>query len=225
MKHIRNLRASEIECRVAQVGAGNKWCTLLLYKDARVDMNLLDEVYGVNGWQRSHEVIGGQLFCTIEIWDEQKKCWVKKQDVGTESYTEAEKGRASDAFKRAGFNVGIGRELYTAPLIFINLSDADLKGGKIKPSLFSVKSIGYNENNEIVSLTITDKSGHERFSFGHVKRNSDESDLLAMAKQEIKAAQSRETLTEIYNNYKQLRSVAEFMSLLSAKTKEVSSCS
>ena len=159
MKKFRNLLPNEIDCRPQQIAKDGRWCTLLLYKDARVDMNILDEVYGANNWQRTHEVINGQLFCNIDIWDDDKKCWVRKQDVGTESNMDKEKGRASDAMKRACFNVGIGRELYTAPLVFVNLCENETKqnnrGGRDLVRLrFSVKEIGYNEHNEISKLVI-----------------------------------------------------------------------
>jgi hypothetical protein len=101
----RPLTASEIDCRVSTIN--EKGLTLLLYKDARVDMNILDEKFGVTGWQRKHEVIGGNLYCTVSIWDAEKQQWISKQDVGVESYTEKEKGQASDSFKRACFNIGI----------------------------------------------------------------------------------------------------------------------
>ena len=117
----RLLTASEIECRIStcsQYGVG-----LILYKDARVDMNILDETYGVGYWQREHQVIDDRLYCTISIWNKDIKQWVKKQDVGTESNAEKEKGHASDSFKRAGFNIGIGRELYTAPSMFVKAKD------------------------------------------------------------------------------------------------------
>ena len=142
---MRKLRADEVECRVATVS--EKGCSLLLYKDARCDMKLLDEEYGAMNWQRHHEVIDGNLYCTISIWDDEKKCWVEKQDVGTESYTEKEKGQASDSFKRAGFNWKIGRELYTAPFIWINKSDVRLveKNGKMTTyDHFTLRDIGYD---------------------------------------------------------------------------------
>ncbi len=99
----------------------------MLYKDARCDMKILDETVGPENWQRSHELINGNLFCNVSIYDEEKKIWITKQDVGTESYTEKEKGQASDAFKRACFNWGIGRELYTSPFIWISDSAVTLK--------------------------------------------------------------------------------------------------
>nr|DAO96112.1 MAG TPA: Rad52/22 family double-strand break repair protein [Caudoviricetes sp.] len=114
---IRPLRAEEIDCRVATINA--KGLTLLLYKDARVDQSILDEAFGVYGWQRSHQWMGERLYCTVSVRDPETGEWISKQDVGTESYTEKEKGQASDAFKRACFNLGIGRELYTAPFIWI----------------------------------------------------------------------------------------------------------
>lgn len=124
MKQFRALTADDIECRVSTVS--DKGCSLLLYKDARCDMKILDETVGPENWKRSHELINGNLFCNVSLWDEGKKEWVTKQDVGTESYTEKEKGQASDAFKRACFNWGIGRELYTAPFIWIKSENVTL---------------------------------------------------------------------------------------------------
>lgn len=169
MKEIRTLKASEIECRAQQVKQNG--CIILVYKDARVDMKILDETFGNENWQRTHEVINGNLFCNVEVWDADKKCWVKKQDVGVESNTEAQKGEASDAFKRACFNVGIGRELYTAPFIWIALEQSEVynKGDKwylnsgVK---FSVKDIEYNEDREISKLVIIDSKGAIRFELG-----------------------------------------------------------
>jgi len=168
MNEIRTLKANEIECRVQSVKKTG--CVLLIYKDARVDMNILDEVFGSENWQRTHEVINGNLFCNVEIWSEEKKCWVKKQDVGTESNTEKEKGQASDSFKRACFNIGIGRELYTAPFTWINLAEHEVNESNGKFSLkfgisFKVKEIGYNENREINKLIIEDNKGVERFKY------------------------------------------------------------
>lgn len=164
--NFRTLQANEIECRVGTQDKSLKWCTLLLYKDARVDQRLLDEVVGATRWQRSHELIDGQLFCTVSIYDADTKQWVSKQDVGTESNTEKEKGRASDAFKRACFNWGIGRELYTAPFIFINLNESDIKEGKLKMSRFKVGHIAYDEQRNVSELTIVDSDGNVRFTMG-----------------------------------------------------------
>ena len=164
MTKIKLLSAEDIECRVQS--SNEKGCSLLLYKDARVDMRILDEIFGINGWQRTHEVINGNLFCNIDIWDQEKKCWVRKQDVGIESKAEAEKGQASDAFKRAGFNIGIGRELYTAPFIWIVLSDSDFTTQKKIKTKFLVKEISYNERREIDRLIITDSKSNIRYEYG-----------------------------------------------------------
>lgn len=160
---MRTLQANEIECRVGHNTA--KGASLLLYKDARVDMRMLDEIYGPTNWERYHEVVNGNLFCTVRVWDSEKGCWVSKQDVGTESNTEKEKGEASDSFKRACFNWGIGRELYTAPFIWVTLTDADMTNGKITTKFFC-REIGYNENREINHLVIVDGKGNARFTFG-----------------------------------------------------------
>ena len=159
---MRPLQANEIECRVGYSTA--KGASLLLYKDARVDMRMLDEIYGPTNWERYHEVVNGNLFCTVRVWDSEKGCWVSKQDVGTESNTEKEKGEASDSFKRACFNWGIGRELYTAPFIWVTLTDADMTNGKITTKFFC-REIGYNENREINHLVIVDGKGNARFTF------------------------------------------------------------
>lgn len=161
MKEIPLLAASDIECRIQQIT--NKGAVLLLYKTARVDMRILDEVYGSMNWQRHHEVINNNLFCTISVWDSEKSQWVSKQDVGTESNAEAEKGQASDAFKRAGFAWGIGRELYDAPFIFIQ-APID------KYDRFTVKEINYDkEKREFTSLVIVDKKGKERYRLNGTK--------------------------------------------------------
>jgi len=144
----RRLKACEVDARIAQFR--DTWLTLLLYKDARVDQNILDETVGPENWQRSHELIGDNLYCTVSIYDADKKMWVSKQDVGTESNTEAEKGQASDSFKRACFNWGIGRELYTAPRIKI-----DVVKGIDKYTKFKVQEIDYDEDGNINKLRIT----------------------------------------------------------------------
>lgn len=154
----RLLKADEIECRVATVK--NNGVSLLLYKDARVDQNILDETVGAEFWQRSHELINNNLFCNVGIWVDRRNDgygeWVWKQDVGTESYTEKEKGQASDAFKRACFNWGIGRELYTAPFIWIKKDDVEIKetNGKYTTNdRFEVTDIGYTDR-KITRLVI-----------------------------------------------------------------------
>ena len=168
------LTANDIECRIQSVSknkAGKVGAVLLLYKNARVDMRILDEVFGQLGWQRTYELINGNLFCTIEIWDNEKKQWIKKQDVGVPSNTEAEKGEASDASKRAGTCVGIGRELYTAPFVYVTLNDGEWyeSNGKIKATSsvkFNVTKIEYNDRREIVGLEIKDSRGGIAFALG-----------------------------------------------------------
>lgn len=150
MKEIRTLRDDEIEVRVGIVKKNG--ISLLLYKDARCDMNILDETFGITGWQRKHELINGALFCTVSIKGENGE-WISKQDVGVESYTEAVKGAASDSFKRACFNIGIGRELYTAPFIWISSDKISLAedNGKLKVrDSFFVSSISYDKSGRVI---------------------------------------------------------------------------
>lgn len=157
----RNLRADEVECRVAMIdkkhGDNPQWMTLLLYKDARCDMNILDETVGPYNWKREHSRDNAN--CTVSLWDDEKGEWVSKEDTGTESNTEAKKGLASDSFKRACFNWGIGRELYTAPTIFIKLSD----NGNRKNDRYEV-SVLKTEDAAIVMLAIVNtRTGAEAF--------------------------------------------------------------
>ena len=161
MEGIRNLHKDEIDVRIAQ--CSEKGVSLLLYKDARVDQRILDEAFGAMNWKRSHQLIGERLYCTVSVWDEKKNQWVDKQDVGVESNTEAEKGQASDSFKRACFNWGIGRELYSAPFIWVSADKVNLKeNGKDKNGKpryacydkFAVQRIEYNDKNEISYLEV-----------------------------------------------------------------------
>ena len=163
--NIRLLRADEIECRVGMIS--EKGLSLLLYKDARVDMKILDEVYGPFNWQRKHEMIGGNLYCTVSIWDEEKQQWISKMDVGTKSNTEQEKGEASDSFKRACFSHGIGRELYTAPFIWIGAEKVSIKRKNDRYTTydkFKISSISYNENREITGISIINQDGRVVYS-------------------------------------------------------------
>lgn len=143
MLEFRLLKANEIECRIARC---DSWgVQLLLYKDARCDMNILDETVGSLNWQRHHNRDNAN--CIVSIWDESKQQWIEKEDTGTESFTEKEKSIASDSFKRACVNVGIGRELYTSPAIFVSpnqLATLRQEGTKWKCNdFFEVADIQY----------------------------------------------------------------------------------
>lgn len=116
------LTAKEIDFRVQSINKG-WYATILAYKDARADMNRLDEVCTPLGWKREHKLVWQNLHCIVSIYDKETNQWISKEDVGTESMTEKEKGEASDSFKRACFNWGIGRELYDYPVISIKLNE------------------------------------------------------------------------------------------------------
>lgn len=216
----RLLEASEIEIRVKTWDkAGHKWAMMLLYKDARCDMRILDEMYGVDGWQREHQEIGGRLYCTISIWSERTNQWVKKQDVGVESETEKEKGQASDSFKRAGFNFGIGRELYTGPRIFIKTTEKDYKNGNFATPL-EVTKIEYNKKREITALKIADDKGAKRFSWTAKKGTQETSkapveskddDDLALAIDDIRRAQSLTELNDVAKRWSCFMGNPKFM--------------
>ena len=160
MKEIRLLKKQEIECRVGTIS--QKGLSLLLYKNARADMKILDETFGAMNWQRTHRMIGDNLYCTVSVWDSEKSQWISKEDVGTESYTEKDKGRASDSFKRACFSLGVGRELYGSPFIWIPASKCSIqsRGDKyITYDRFTVADITYNGDREITGLVILNQDG------------------------------------------------------------------
>ena len=157
--NFRTLQADEIDCRIATIKESG--LSLLLYKDARVDQNMLDEAVGPMNWQRHHSRDNAN--CTVAIWDSEKNQWIEKEDTGTESYTEKEKGLASDSFKRACFNWGIGRELYTSPFIWISAQDCNIKNSGNRFTCndsFYVSQIGYDEKRNINSLTIKKSKGN-----------------------------------------------------------------
>lgn len=171
----RELTADEIECRVAQISLNSdkqtaKGLSLLLYKDARVDQNILDETVTPMNWQRDHKELKGNIYCGISIWDDKKQVWVTKWDCGKESNTEAEKGEASDSFKRAGFNWGIGRELYTAPFIWISADKTEInkniKGVFQCKDRFHVKHIAYKDK-KITELIIVNQNEQVVYTLGN----------------------------------------------------------
>lgn len=167
-KKFRELKAEEIDVRIGQCIATSKWegVSLLLYKNARVDMDILDETVGADYWQRDHKVINDNLYCAVGIWNDTLRDWVWKTDCGVESNTEKEKGEASDAFKRACVNWGIGRELYTAPknmLIACELDDKKKKP-KDKKLKFSVSEIEYIDG-RITRLIVVDQNNAVAFAY------------------------------------------------------------
>ena len=164
----RDLKSNEIDCRISQIT--EKGIVLLLYKDARVDQDILDETVGAKNWQRKHTRDNAN--CIVEIWDENKKQWIAKEDTGKESFTEAEKGLASDSFKRACFNWGIGRELYTTPFIWIPAEKCTIskndKGKLTCRDKFEVEAIEIKDK-VITGLSIRNCKTKERVFAG--KRN------------------------------------------------------
>ena len=187
----RPLKAQEIDVRIQSVK--DHGAILLLYKDARCDMNVLDEAVGPFNWKREHT--RDNRNCIVSIWDEGKEQWISKEDTGTKSYSEAEKGLASDSFKRACFNWGIGRELYTAPFIWVD----KLPKENLKYTKFEVKEIDYDENKNITKLVIADTKGNIRFS--HPRNYKQQTKQETKPKNEYKARKSQlDKIQELYTN-------------------------
>lgn len=195
MKQFRNLRADEIDVRINQIASN--YCTMLLYKDARCDMNILDETVGAYNWQRHHSRDNAN--CIVSIYDNEKQEWISKEDTGTESFSEAEKGLASDSFKRACVNWGIGRELYSSPNI-ITFPRKDMvpkgkdceffendKGKYTTKTYFWVEIIDYDDNDNIKDLIIRDNKNNIRFSMLSKEKDKELSKMFDTMKNMIKA--------------------------------------
>ena len=219
----RTLQPDDIELRVGMANA--KGFSLLLYKNARVDMQLLDETVGSMNWQREH--YRDNANCIVSIWDNKKEAWVSKEDTGTESQTEREKGLASDSFKRACVNWGIGRELYTAPFIWVSghvendqRARSGFKADQKYVGGLKVSAIEYTEKRTIKKLVIEDADGEIAYSFG-VKRNKTEK-----KKAEPKPVEEQKPITISVEHAQEIKeglqetdsNVPAFLSLFQAKS-------
>lgn len=218
---IRTLMANEIECRVQSIT--EKGAMLLLYKDARCDQKILDETFGPMNWQRKHTRDNAN--CIVSIWDSEKQQWIEKEDTGTESYTEKEKGLASDSFKRACFNWGIGRELYTAPFIFVKAEDMNLikRGNGISTyDRFSVVDIDYNEEREISYLTIkNNKTNKLVYQYGKTNFNSSTDETKSQKESKNITKGTKSQISILAKQYAELadKSLDDVMEVLSEKYK------
>ena len=163
---IRPLMANEIEVRVGTLKKDGSGASYLLYKDSRCDMKILDEVFGAFNWQREHKELKGVIYCGVSIKSPDGE-WVTKWDAGAESNVEKEKGEASDSFKRACTNWGIGRELYTSPQIWVNFADDFERNsrGNIGLRVSNIQVV----DGKITAIEIVDKKGNVRFTWGKQK--------------------------------------------------------
>lgn len=165
------LKISDIDFRVQSINKGG-YATILAYKDARVDINRLNDVCTPLGWKREHT--RDNRNCIVSIWDDKNKHWVSKEDTGTESMAEAAKGLASDSFKRASFNWGIGIELYDYPIISIKLNPDEFDNATKKATWnFKLKEwtwFSQFENSKLTYLACKDQNGKARFQWGTYKK-------------------------------------------------------
>lgn len=225
----RLLKASEIDVRVqsiTRIDADTAKARLLLYKDARVDMHLLDEHFGTFGWQREHNFIDGKNYCTVSVKDPKTGEWIKKQDVGVENITEPTKSESSDSFKRACVVLGIGRELYTAGNITVTLNKREFTAKQVngKEQLylsswvtFKVKEIDYDQDERSISaIVITDGDGKDRYT-----RGTSHSPLFA-ACEEMNKARTLEQCQSVWMKYKQYQDTPRFVSAKEQKKQQFS---
>ena len=235
----RKLRADEIEVKIKQVSETGS--IALLYKTARTDMDILDETVGPENWQCEYEEIKGNMYCKIGVYNEKLSQWIWKQDCGIESREDGDgnekKGEASDAFKRAGFKWGIGRELYTSPFIWIKSDVVPVKAfGSTykladKYAKFHVSKIEYTAQGDIKTLVIKDSKNNTVYTYG--KNVADETivttppepkkHLSQRAKEDIFGATSVMDLKSIYNAYATSEPIDELKAACGIKRDELES--
>lgn len=196
------LKISEVEFRQSRIF--DKKVSYIPYKDARVDQNRLDQAIGPGYWQRKHEVIDGNLYCSVGIYNPEIKEWVWVQDVGTPSNFESEKGAASDAFKRACFNLGIGRELYDYPNIHIELKsgenpkDLRLRWEGLTDEKGVVELRAYSENELRFSHTRNEGWKLDQFMQDNTQAILNNHGLIQDVKEAIERYSREENLEELY---------------------------
>lgn len=210
----RKLTSSEIQVRPTDTKNKGK-ATLLLYQDARCAMDILDDTVGNEKWQKEYYEVKGNVYCRIGILTDNG--WTWKSDCGTESNVDAEKGQASDAFKRAAVSWGIGRELYATPKIKINCPDNYYWNDKMTMT-FTVKEIKWNEKSELISLIIVDKFGKEVYNYSgedeckpvpnetrEQHQNKPNSDILRSfcSEKKVEEGVDQDDLLRFYNFYKE----------------------
>jgi hypothetical protein len=216
------LPIESIDFRVQSINRGG-YATILAYKDARVDMNRLDEVCGPLNWKREH--VRDNQNCIVSIWDEAKKEWVSKEDTGTESFTEKEKGLASDSFKRACFNWGIGRELYDYPVIQIKLNsdEFELQGDKAKATYkLNIRRWNWQskwEGDKLLMLVCTDDKGKKRYDFGDTSKMEIDETVKESVKNAVGECKTIAAITKMWNNNKELQKEQWFITLLTGQNK------
>ena len=240
----RLLKVDEIEVKVKQIKQNGS--VFLLYKTARTDMALLDETVGPMSWQSDYRVINDNLYAGIGIHSAELG-WIWKWDCGVESREDGDgnekKGEASDAFKRAGFKWGIGRELYTAPFIWISSGVVPTvqmgNNWKLKNTFakYTVSKIGYNEKREITMLEIVDDKGRTVYTHGSktpVKvapmaeqtnedvLNNQLKPLSEQAKRDIAGATTLADLTSVYNAYATTEPIIELKEACGKRKAELS---
>lgn len=199
MGPFRLLKPDEIEIRRGR-NFKNGNVELLCYKTARTDMNLLDEVYGVYGWAKDYKELNGVVYCGVAIYSKERNAWLWKWDCGSEGNFEKEKAQASDAFKRACFNLGLGRELYSAPRIVVT-PESDY-------TTYFVQDIGYDDKDRISTLVIVDNKGKVVFNYvdGKTKpvQEINRADVLKAVCSEFKeAGENTEQLKKFFYYYQE----------------------
>ena len=173
----RDLKPEEIEVRIGSVikdrNGNPKSFQLLLYKTSRTDMAILDETFGTFGWRNHFYQVKNTMVCSIEVYDEESKQWINKDNGGDDDFTvEQVKAELSDSLKRAGSTLGIGRKLYTASKIYMVV---DITENNTTKPYFQVKENEYDDTSITKLVVINKKTKEEVITYG-VKNTSQTSE-------------------------------------------------
>ena len=160
MKKIRTLRAEEIEVRTQSVK--NNKANMLLYINSRSATDLLDETYGMENWMIEYKDVAGQIYGRLSVYDTETDRWVVREDTGSESNVEAEKGLASDILKRCIVRLGV-TELYSSPKIQWEDDGYGNTG-------YKVSEIEYDDRRNITHLVIVNRFGKEQFRWDRTQK-------------------------------------------------------
>ena len=210
--------------RVQSYSKNKPVATVMAYIDQRDLMDVLDN-HCTYGWQKTYQEVAGNLFCSIGInMPDGTTQW--RSDCGVESNQDAEKGRASDAAKRAGVNWGVGRFLYDMKIQYVTTNakkDAgnypyciDEQGKQIWNLTEYINNKNPNAPKEPVQ--VKEPTTDEKAALMQGRTNPE---LPSGISQSILDAKTQEELKVIWEDNKDLQTVKKFTDAVTTKKKEL----
>lgn len=214
----RPITAQEVEIKPTDTKVQGK-CTLLLFIDSRAAAQILNETVGVMNWQIEYKDVAGKIYGRLSIWDEERNCWIYKEDTGSEGNIEADKSLSSDILKRCLARWGCDY-LYYTPRVQITCPDSFYWNGKMTMR-FSVRELEFN-GKECTKLVIVDRFDNVVYSYGQpVQKKQDGVFIPQVVWDAICNATTVAELANIWNNNAQLQVSEKFKRQLGKKKAEL----